>query len=772
MCRSYRIFAAVLLFALPFLWSCDHREDVEPSITTSAQTTFVVDASGGEINLAFNATHEWTAKPINDRADEWFSISPSSGKKGDNTVKMTVRPNDTYDERNATLRITASTATLDVVVTQKQKDALTASASKNEIGADGGSFSVEVKSNVSFNFEITKGQGWIHNTGTKALSTSTLEFSVDKNEDVEKREGEITINGAGGLKETIHVYQSGATPTLVLTQNQYTVSDKGETIQVEVKSNVEVSVSIDSNAKSWIEEVSSKATSTSTYRFKISPNESYDSRTGGITFRNASTNLSETVTITQLQKDALVVGSGSVSIGAEGGNFEIVLGHNIDYSYDILSNWIKPASTKAFTEETVTFTAEANTSFNVRVGAIQFKGKDADGNELKANVIISQAGETRTIILGAKEKTISSKGETFDVEIQSNIDVVVSIDNKAVEWIEEVSSKTMSTSSYRFKVSENTSHDPRTGGITFSDPDSDVSETLTITQLQKDAIILSDGEVKMAVEGGTFNIVVGHNIDYSVSIGVDWIKDVTTKAFSEETLSFSVDENPNAQERTGIITFTGKDADGKSIKVDFKVIQNGQAPFIKVSTTTIDVASCGESFSLEFESNCEITATPDKDWITYSGIENNLLLFKAKENTNRNDRSGHITLSTPDQTVTVVVEVNQKGTANGLGYEKLGVYSFGGEDWKFNVGKDEVNITQKESALVFTLFNPTDNVFFQIGGMDLEPEVGGQMDAVVIQNMSYSVDATFSTILTVELVDGAFARLSSDRGFSLVVKTR
>ena len=76
------------------------------------------------------------------------------------------------------------------------------------------------------------------------------------------------------------------------------------------------------------------------------------------------------------------------------------------------------------------------------------------------------------------------------------------------------------------------------------------------------------------------------------------------------------------------------------------------------------------------------------------------------------------------------------------------------------------------SALCFTLFNPKENVFFQIGGLLPSPEPGDVMDAKITQNLSPLVDALFHTTLSVERTDGPFVKLSSDRGFSLVVKTR
>ncbi len=953
-----RISALILLIAVPSFHGCNTPgEDEHPTISPTSETTLVIGSEGGEATVCFTASHDWTATPVNGRADGWLTVSPPSGPAGKGSVKIVAAGNDSFDERNATVRINSSTARLDVQITQKQKDALTVTPSKTEFGPEGGRFSIEVLSNITYEIEMGDECDWIRQVSTRGLVSSTLDFSVTANGSIEKREGEIIIKGEG-LRETVHVYQDGEVPSIVLTANAYTVSDKGETIQVEVKSNIEVSAAVDGEASSWIQEVSSRAMSTSTYFYKIEPNPGYDPRTGTITFTNAETHLSETVTVTQLQKDALIVGGGTVNFGVEGGSFEIKVQHNIDYDFTIGADWIRKAPTRGLTEEVLTFTVDVNPTVEQRRGVISFTGQDAQGNELKTDVEVIQAGEDRVLVLSEKEFTVSDKGETIEIEVTSNLDLVISMDEDTKQWIEESSTRTVTTSSRFFRVASNAGYNPRAGHITFTDPGSGLTETVTVNQLQKDALVVGEGTVyigseggsfqvvlghnidfeftidadwlkkfdtrafyeetlsfvaepntsleertgtisfrgkdaagkelktdvlviqkgeertlliqekeftvsdkgetleievsanvdlavtiekgaaswieqvptrtvtassfffrihpntryesrsgqiiftdtgsglsetvtihqmqkdalvvgsgtvNVEAEGGTIDVVVGHNVDYSFEIGADWIQYAPTRTFTEETLHFFVEENPSVEERTGTICFFGKDADGNDLTTDVQVIQSGQIPYITVSIADIAVYSRGEAFSFEMQSNFEPSVSADAGWIVFQGRDEanpNLLLFYAGENVDEDDRTGTITFPSPYLEDPPVVTVRQKGTANGLDFEDIGVFSFAGEDWAFTVGEDQILLSDAGTSLSFTLFNPLENMFFQTGGLAPNPEEGNRVEARITQNLSQLLDAVFHTTLTVESTDGAFSKYSSDKGFSLVVKTR
>ncbi len=371
------------LLSSAILVSCDKLEDIfgteenpdNPQIEIN--TPEILSATDGDNNtIIFSTTEYWTAEILNSRADGWCSIYPTSGNAGEATITITTQPNDTPDERSASIIIKAGSVSKTIKVSQKQKDALTITTSKFEVGSDGGEVKIEIKTNIDFQYQIEESaKDWVKYEGTRALKTSTLIFKVAENEDIEKREAKITIK-SGQFKEAITIYQEGSKPSIVISKNEYAVASAGETISVEVKSNVDVAIEIPADVD-WIKENTTRATSTNTYRFDINENVDYEQRSAEIKFTNKENNLSEVITVVQMQKDALVIAKDSYIVNSEGGQIQIEIGHNIDFDVEISVNWItKTECTRAFTTETLNFNIAENTDYDKREGEIVFKSKD------------------------------------------------------------------------------------------------------------------------------------------------------------------------------------------------------------------------------------------------------------------------------------------------------------------------------------------------------------------------------------------------------------
>ena len=324
--RSYHfLFLAIaVILSLSMIFSCSKQEEAQkpdPPPTPTPKETVVIDQGvdtkpiikqeGGEAKVSFTATETWTASIINTKADSWISLDKTSGSAGSVTITITVQGNDNPDDRSATVRIKAGNTTIDIVVSQKGKDSLTTTASKNEFGPEGGELTIEVKANIDFSYSIAEGcKDWISESGTKALTTTTLTFKIAENEDVKKREGSVTVKSSLG-EEVMKVYQSGTDPTIVITQNEYSVEAKGETIQVEVSSNVNVEMAIPDDCD-WIKEEKTKAISTNTFYLNVLENTNLDSRAAKVVFKNVENGLAEEVTVNQTGREDIQVESISL----------------------------------------------------------------------------------------------------------------------------------------------------------------------------------------------------------------------------------------------------------------------------------------------------------------------------------------------------------------------------------------------------------------------------------------------------------------------------
>ena len=386
-----RFFYLLPLFILQLLVVCSCKDDnneptlPEPSpeitIPSSENLNPVLSQEGGTVSISFTTTSDWTASLVNTRAESWITITPNSGTKGKNEITIITTANETYDERNATVVLKCGTVSKNIIVAQKQKDALTVTSSKYEVDGEGGNISVEVKANINFEVEIKA--DWIkqQTEKTRALTTSNLNFTIEPNETGDKREGEIIIK-SGELSETVKVYQ-GFGDFITLTKKDFTIPEEGGNVDIEIKSTLDYEVKM-LNDVDWIMEIQSRAVSTHTHHYTISPNDTYDSREVKIVFYNPKDeNVADTVSIYQMYKGAILVARNEYQFGIDGGTLNLAVQTNLEFDVEVSDSWIQQVQpTRALTGYSLSFTISENAEQKDREGTITIKDKNSDKKQV------------------------------------------------------------------------------------------------------------------------------------------------------------------------------------------------------------------------------------------------------------------------------------------------------------------------------------------------------------------------------------------------------
>lgn len=342
--------------------------------------TMSIPAEGGDCSFSFKTTDTWTASVINGRADGWLTFSPTSGMSGNVTVTVTASKNEGYEDRSATLRIVSGKNTTDLLITQKQKDALLVNATKYEVPEDGGAVSIEVKSNVNYDYTLEDADGWLteNTVRTRAMETRTLSFVVAPNESTDRREGRIVFTD-GNLKEVVSIYQGAAKapekpdPRILLSKKDITIESKGGTVKVEAVSGKNVSIKIP-EGYGWIQEGNKE--STNTFYLTVSENSSLDNREGFVSFTDAESGFSENVNILQLSKDAIVVSKSSYSFGLEGGTLAMDVVSNMQVNASSDADWLSLTKSKAVDSQLVFSIAGAEAGTD-RTGVITLRSGSA-----------------------------------------------------------------------------------------------------------------------------------------------------------------------------------------------------------------------------------------------------------------------------------------------------------------------------------------------------------------------------------------------------------
>ena len=386
----YSMAVLCLLIALSSCSDDDAPAEIIPNPDSEIYFTKSLDftSDSGEAILSFTTNKDWSINVSQSGGDvSWCTVFPNKGKAGENQVLVKVIRNEGVDDRNVVLNLAAGDLTKSIVVTQKQKDAITLTTAKFEVDKNGGEIQVEVKANVTYEVVIPeqyqswiregsgsgqiimgdKGHNQMHESATRTDMDRTMrKFYISKSEEYDKREGEIIFR-SGELEEVLKVYQTGG-GILLLTKNEYTVSDKGEQITVELNSNFDFDVKMPQ--VDWITTTVTRSVSSHTLYYTIAPNETYDKREAEIIYYDRN--------IVQVQKDAILLSQKEYDITAKGETIEISVETNVNYNIHIdeeNSQWIKLVQnvvTKSFKQDRLFFHIEENSEVKSRVGNIVF----------------------------------------------------------------------------------------------------------------------------------------------------------------------------------------------------------------------------------------------------------------------------------------------------------------------------------------------------------------------------------------------------------------
>lgn len=376
---------------------------------------------------------------------------------------------------------------------------------------------------------------------------------------------------------------------------QTTASSKDITFNSNMDWNIEVPQNID-----WCKvSPTSGNAGTQNVTISVSDNETYDDRSAVLRFCVGDS--TKTIIVNQKQLDALTLTADKFEVPQEGGNIDVEVKSNIDFTYVIpeeFASWIHASSrgSRALTSHHLSFTIDASEEYEKREGQIIIKS----GN--KEEVVKIYQGGGGLLTLTSNDISVGSEGGTAEIVVNSNFDFDIEMPN--VDWLKKVdASMTRAISSHvvKFMIAENKGYDERSASVKIFDKNSNLSETVKITQSQLNAILV-DGEKNYTFdeEGGNFTVTLNSNVKYDIAIDGDWIKESSaaaqTRALSKSTHTFDIAKLPGNEERTGTITFKNETTNTK------EVITIVQKPSLFFASSAIEMRE-GSSEKLKYTNN-------------------------------------------------------------------------------------------------------------------------------------------------------------------------
>ena len=187
-------------------------------------------------------------------------------------------------------------------------------------------------------------------------------------------------------------------------------SDKEESKALEFDSALEWTASVSSGGKDWITLDKTRGSAGhSSIQITVSANSGTASRSSYVTLtsKSYSTTVSRTIEVTQSQRDVLSLDKYSVSLPAEGGEFQVTISSNVPVSIDLKDSWTHRIETKAMKDSVAHFSVDANALTGGRSMQIVFSGGRQDTEK---TLTVNQAGMPSPQVDNAFTRTCTDFG--------------------------------------------------------------------------------------------------------------------------------------------------------------------------------------------------------------------------------------------------------------------------------------------------------------------------------------------------------------------------
>ena len=399
---------------------------------------------------------------------------------------------------------------------------------------------------------ITGGNAWCQPGATSGSGKSQVKVMVEASMLTEDRNVNLTVK-AGTLKAVLAVTQKGV-DALTLSKDKFEVEQEGGDITVEVKSNIDYTVTIPTAFSGWLKQSpQSKAMVTKNYRFTVSPNEGTEKREGYIVF--AGNALKDTVRVFQARKEeekSLILSKDACSLSATAQELSVELKTNIDYEVvvpDSVGGWISHLETRAIRTDRLHFSIGENKGNRTRVATIVIKERDG---ELSDTLQVSQIGQYKvSFITGGKYLSISAMTMGFTSRLKSGNDYKFYIPDTCA-WIYPPTFYPNGDLNVHFSLNETSF--TRHGIIIVQDKNSALTDTLYITQGTREALLL-DGTVYNAPATTICRVVnVRSDIDCEVIIPEEFSGWLSLHKIEEGHIEIYIQTNRSYEIRHGEVT--------------------------------------------------------------------------------------------------------------------------------------------------------------------------------------------------------------------------
>lgn len=529
------------------------------------------------------------------------------------------------------------------------------------ISDEGGSFDIDVQHNLVYDVVIeTDADGWLSQDVTKSyLETDKLSFTVSANETYDARCARIAVKDRNSeLVEYVNVTQKQH-DALSVTPSRINLTREGGTFEIEMKANVDVSLEISESSRSWITQVpATKGLVSSVLTFFVTRNDEPLQRHGEIILKSGD--LTEKIVVYQAGERVLLLDESDFVVSSKGQNVVVHVTSNIDYDVVMPSvDWIyRTSPTRSLVSNELVFGIRANEGYDDRQAKIVIR---AAGKQAVVNITQMQKD---AIILAKNRYEFDNNGGELALEVQTNVDFGVEIADEYKDWIKQIpQTKGLETKRLNFRIMPNTSYDGRTGFIRIVNSEAKLQKSISISQGQTNAIILSESNFDFPDAGGSFSVKVSSNVTYEMAIGASWLHWVQTKGLTDNSYEFIVDKNTTYDSREATVTFIDKTTGASGIVT----VRQSQKDAIILGSDKYSLTYEGGTVAVKLKSNVkyDVAVADDADWISYvpatKALTESVVSLSVSKNQEVIERTGTVTIKNTSSGISNTVTITQSG---------------------------------------------------------------------------------------------------------------
>lgn len=321
------------------------------------------------------------------------------------------------------------------------------------------------------------------------------------------------------------------------------------------------------------------------------------------------------------------------------------------------SDWCKvtPSSGDGI-ETNVEIQISENDTYAERSCKVIFKSGD-----LTATLDIKQAANLG-VVLPEKEYKISSKAQQLEVEVKSNVKYTVDIN---VNWISQLNTKALETTTLLFEIAENSTYDPRQGIINIIEENNRDTISIEVNQVAADAILVSPAEFDLTCDAHTLKLEVQTNVVLDVVIpedAKDWVSHVETKSLETKSITLQISANSGYDSRSCQVKIKKKDGD----YYETVSISQAESKGLEVSEKEFNISPQAQTLDIKFKANAPVVCTIAEEgsgWISVAqtkALEDGTITLSIKENTTYDIRESNVYINIERSNSVDTIKIIQK----------------------------------------------------------------------------------------------------------------